>query len=68
MDERGIPVAVTCALQGYRGGHPFHGRRAVHGFFCVHACADFYGIVQLFCKQQPLQHQRLNNKWWMDQL
>jgi len=25
IDERGISVVVTCSLQGYRGGQPFHG-------------------------------------------
>lgn len=35
-DERGIPVVVTCFLQGYRRGQPFHGGQAVYGFLlCV---------------------------------
>lgn len=45
IDERGIPVVVTCSLHGYRGGRPFHGWQAIHGFLCV----DAWTCIQRHC-------------------
>lgn len=56
IDKSGTPVVVTCFLQGYRGGLPFHGWHAKHDLLCVDACANFCGIVHFLCQKQPLHN------------
>lgn len=49
MDERGIPVAVTCSPAGaIKEATHFMGDKP-YDCLCMHACADFYGIVYSSC-------------------